>query len=352
MLHSLLTPLYSHFSVMNVFRYITVRTALATLTALLISLILGPWVIRMLDRFQIAQSVREEGPKSHAKKQGTPTMGGVLILVAVLVPTLLWMDLRNRFVWLLLVSTVLFGLIGFLDDYRKVAGKRNLGLTARKKIALQALAAALVASILYSWSFGGKQAAFSSELHVPFFKSFSPDLSYWFLPFAILVIVSSSNAVNLTDGLDGLAVGAVLVCSATYTVLSYTSGHAVAARYLGIFHVPHIGEITIFGGAMVGASLGFLWFNCYPAQVFMGDVGSLALGAAIGTVAVRIKQERVLLIVGGLFVAEALSVFLLVAVVNLTGGTRLCRRPPIHHHVERPGSPPRSPRRRGRTSGT
>ncbi|MFN7971642.1 MAG: phospho-N-acetylmuramoyl-pentapeptide-transferase [Acidobacteriota bacterium] len=332
MLYQLLEPYAQDVSLLNVFRYITMRTALATLTALLISLVLGPSVIGMLRRFQIGQSIREEGPKSHAKKEGTPTMGGVLILVSILVPTLLWMDLGNRFVWVVLLSTVLSGGIGFLDDYRKVARKKNLGLTARGKLALQIVAAAVTGFLL-------TRLPFATTLQVPFFKSFSPDLSYLFIPFVVTVIVSSSNSVNLTDGLDGLAIGAVLVTSATYSVLTYACGHKDAARYLGIFHNPQAGEVTVFCGAMVGASLGFLWFNCYPAKVFMGDVGSLALGSAIGTVAVVIKEEILLFVVGGLFVIEALSVVLQVAYFKATGGKRIFKMSPIHHHFELSGWP-------------
>ena len=360
MLYSLLYPLAGHISGMNVFRYITVRTALATITALLVSLVLGARVIEMLRRFQISQTVRQEGPQSHAKKQGTPTMGGVLILTAIIVPTLLWMDLRNRFVWLVLLSTVLHGAIGFYDDYRKVSGRRNQGLTARGKMALQIVVAATIGGLLYHWSFGDAPRAdpqagqspasmaaradtlptpFSRELHVPFVKEWTPDLGWLFVPFVIIVLVSASNSVNLTDGLDGLAIGAVLVCSGTYAVLTYTAGHRIAADYLGIFHIPFIGEVTVFCGAMVGASLGFLWFNCYPAQVFMGDVGSLALGGAIGTVAVLIKQELLLLVVGGLFVIEALSVAIQVAYFKATGGKRIFRMSPIHHHFELSGWP-------------
>ncbi len=359
MLHWLLYEvLYNaspRYSVMRLFRYITMRTALATFTALVISLVLGPWVIEMLRRFQIAQTVREEGPKSHGKKSGTPTMGGILILVAILVPTLLWMDLGNRFVWLVLGATVLYGAIGFMDDYRKVAKRHNLGLSARGKLALQIGAAVVVGVLLYQWSFvpapaardahpGPPEYLFSRHLQVPFFKSFAPDLSLFFIPFVVLVLVSASNAVNLTDGLDGLAIGAVLVCSVTYTVFTYLAGNNVTATYLGIFHMPQIAEVTVFGGAIVGASLGFLWWNAYPAMVFMGDVGSLALGAAIGTMAVLIKQELLLLVVGGLFVAEALSVVIQVAYFKATRrmygeGRRIFRMSPLHHHFEESGWP-------------
>jgi phospho-N-acetylmuramoyl-pentapeptide-transferase len=337
-----------YFSPLNVFRYITVRTAVASLTALFLSLVLGPWVVRRLREMQIGQYIRTEGPERHQAKAGTPTMGGVMIVGSIAIPTLLWADLLNPYVLLALGSTLAFGTIGFLDDYNKVVRKRNLGLTASVKFSFQILTCLIVGGALL-WL--EQHGAYSTELSVPFFKKLHPDLviqslllrpHWWpvaivpFLLFLVLVIVGSSNAVNLTDGLDGLAIGCVLVASAALTVLTYVSSHARFAEYLEIQKIPAVGELTIFCGSLVGASLGFLWYNAPPAEIFMGDVGSLALGGAIGVVAVIIKQEILLLSIGGVFVLEAISVIVQVAWFKLTG-KRVFRMAPLHHHFELTG---------------
>ena len=330
MLFHLLYPLREHVSVFNVFRYVTFRTACASLTAMVISFLLGPWLIRRLRQFQIGQYIRQEGPETHKAKAGTPTMGGLLILASIAGSTLLWADLTNVFVWIAVVSTVGFGAIGFADDYVKLTRKQSLGLTGRIKLTLQiTMSLAIGGTLLYL----ARHGAYNTRLLFPFFKDLQPELSWLYLPFAVVVIVGASNAVNLTDGLDGLAIGAILIAAGAYTALTYVTGHAQFASYLDLIPIPRIWELTIFCGAMVGASLGFMWFNCYPAQVFMGDVGSLALGGAIGTVALLIKQELLLVMVGGLFVVEALSVILQVASFKITG-KRVFRMAPLHHHFE------------------
>ncbi len=340
--------LQRHFHALNVFRYITVRTALASITALLLTLVLGPWVIRRLRELQIGQFIREEGPKSHQAKAGTPTMGGVLIVCSTVIPTLLWGDLENVYVWLAVFTMLMFGTIGFIDDYSKVVKRRNLGLTGARKFLLQTLASIAVAVTLLTLTTAG---TYSTQLSVPFFKNFHPDLVvhtllkvpyvWWiaYLPFLIFVssvVVGSSNAVNLTDGLDGLAIGCVVVAAGALTVLTYVTSHAGFSAYLDLQHLPHVGELTIFCGALMGSSLGFLWYNTHPAEVFMGDVGSLALGGSIAMIAVAIKQEILLFFVGGVFVLEALSVILQVASFQLTG-KRIFRMSPLHHHFELSG---------------
>jgi phospho-N-acetylmuramoyl-pentapeptide-transferase len=334
-LFHLLTAFRHEISVLNVVRYITFRTAVASLTALFLVLVLGPWMIERLRRFQIGQYIREEGPQSHKAKAGTPTMGGVLILVGILVPTLLWSDLSNRNVWIAVLATLAFGAIGFWDDYTKVARKRNLGLSARQKLLLQ-LAVGLLLGASVLWLSVLEPQQYSTRLILPFFKMVRPELSLLYVFFAALVVVFASNAVNLTDGLDGLAIGTTLIAAAALTVLAYVGGHRVFAEYLDLLFLPTAGELTVFCGAMVGASMGFLWWNCYPAQIFMGDVGSLSLGGALGTVAILIKQELLLFVVGGLFVVEALSVILQVASFKLTG-RRIFRMAPLHHHFELQG---------------
>lgn len=334
-----------YFKPLNVFRYITVRTAYANLTALLISLLLGPWVIRKLREMQIGQFIREEGPKSHQAKKGTPTMGGVLIVISTVVPTLLWADLHNAYVLLSVGAMLAFGAIGFADDYIKTVKKRNLGLTAKSKLMLQVLTSILAGIALIALTTKG---VYSTQLIVPFFKNFRPDLVVdrilnkpviWplafvpFLVFVTLVIVGSSNAVNLTDGLDGLAIGCTVIASGAFTILTYLTSNARFATYLEIQYIPHAGELTVFCGALVGAALGFLWYNAHPADVFMGDVGSLSLGGTIGVLAVILKQEVLLFFVGGVFVLEALSVILQVGSYKLTG-KRIFRMAPIHHHFE------------------
>ena len=335
MLYHLLYPLHDDLKILNVFRYITFRAALATLTALLISLALGPRLIERLREFQIGQQIRPEGPLSHQTKKGTPTTGGLLILIAVVLPSLLWADLTNIFVWMVLVSTLLYGIIGFADDYLKITRKRSLGLTALQKFVSQ-FAVALLLGLALLWL--RRAGLYSTNLSFPFFKRWTPDLGVFYALWATLVIVGAANAVNLTDGLDGLAIGTSMIAAATYAILTYVAGHAKVAGYLDVPNVRGVGEVAIICGTMVGASLGFLWFNCNPAQVFMGDVGSMALGGALGTVAVLIKQEILLVFVGGLFVIEALSVILQVASFKLRG-KRIFRMAPIHHHFELSGWP-------------
>jgi phospho-N-acetylmuramoyl-pentapeptide-transferase len=341
--------LFPFFHPFRVFRYLTFRTAFATGTALLIALFIGPWVIQKLREFQIGQYVRDDGPQSHLKKSGTPTMGGVLIAIAVLLPTVLWSDPANPFVWITVISTLAFGAIGFADDYIKVVQKRSLGLTARAKLLYQGLAGAGVAAALVVL---GQFKLFSTQLSVPFIKSWRPDLQWhWlgsiphlgflvFLPFVIwviLILVGSTNAVNLTDGLDGLAIGCTIVAAGALTVLTYVSGHVVFADYLELQRMPMVSELTVFCGAMVGASIGFLWYNAHPAEIFMGDVGSLALGGAIGTVAIIIRQELLLPFIGGIFVLEALSVILQVGSYKLRNKKRIFKMAPLHHHFEQLG---------------
>jgi phospho-N-acetylmuramoyl-pentapeptide-transferase len=338
--------LFPFFRLFRIFRYVTFRCVFASLTALLIGMLIGPFVIERLREFQIGQYIREDGPQSHQKKGGTPTMGGILICISIVVPTLLWSDLGNPLVWLVMLSTLAFAGIGFADDYIKVVKKRSLGLTSRQKLALQFAASFAVAVALIVLRGRGE---YSTRLVVPFFKSFRPDLIIgsllgshylWplaFIPFVLfvmLVITGSSNAVNLTDGLDGLAIGCTIIAVGALTVLTYVSGHVVFSDYLELQRMPMVSELTIFCGAMVGASIGFLWYNAHPAEIFMGDVGSLMLGGAIATVAVVIKQELLLPFIGGVFIMEALSVILQVGSYKLRGGKRIFKMAPIHHHFE------------------
>src|SRR6478736_5276602 len=340
--------LQKYFSPLNVFRYITVRTVYASLTAMFLALVFGPWLIRRLRELQIGQYIRDEGPQEHKKKAGTPTMGGVLIVLSTAVPVLLWADLANPFVLLALFALCGFSAIGFIDDYAKVAKKQNLGLTSKRKFLLQVLVSVVVGVGLLERS---THSAYSTQLIVPFLKKFHPDLvihslissEHWwplafvpFLLFVTIVITGSSNAVNLTAGLDGLAIGCTVIAAGALTVLTYVSSNFRWANYLEIQYIPRVGELTVFCGALVGASLGFLWYNAHPAEVFMGDVGSLALGGAIGTVAVVIKQELLLVIVGGVFVLEAASVVLQVASFKLRG-KRIFKMAPLHHHFELSG---------------
>ncbi len=346
MLYWLLYEQFFHvFTPFRVFQYSTVRTAFASLTALFLSVVLGPWLIAKLREFQIGQHIREEGPQSHQKKAGTPTMGGVLIVVSIVVPTLLWANLRNPYIWVAMFGLLSFGAIGFYDDYTKVRRARNLGLTVRQKFLLQVLAA-LAVGLLLLWLHS--RNAYSTAINFPFFKQFRPDLLIdpwlrhpWTYPFAfvffylclVVVLVGSTNAVNLTDGLDGLAIGLMIIAAGAMTVLTYVTGHAEFARYLDLARLPGASELTIFCGAMTGASIGFLWYNAHPAEVFMGDVGSLALGGAMGTVAVLIKQEILLLFIGGVYVVEELSVILQVASFKLRH-KRIFKMAPLHHHFE------------------
>ena len=341
--------LYPFFHSFRIFRYLTFRTAFATGTALFIALLIGPYVIQKLREFQIGQYIREEGPKSHQKKSGTPTMGGVLIVIAILLPTVLWSDPSNPFVWICVFSTLAFGAVGFADDYIKVVKRRNLGLTARAKLFWQGIAAIIVAAALAVLQ---QFKMFSTQLSVPFVKSLRPDLLWhWpmhvphlgflvFLPFTafvVFVLMGSSNAVNLTDGLDGLAIGCTIIAAGALTVLTYVSGHVVFADYLELQRMPLVAELTIFCGSTVGASIGFLWYNAHPAEIFMGDVGSLALGGAIGTVAIIIRQELLLPFIGGIFILEALSVMLQVGSYKLRNGKRIFKMAPLHHHFEQLG---------------
>jgi phospho-N-acetylmuramoyl-pentapeptide-transferase len=330
MLFHLLYSLRTDISVFNVTGYVTFRTAAASLTALALSLMLGPWMIRKLRGFQIGQVIRLEGPTSHRPKAGTPTMGGLLILTAALVPTLLWTDLRNVHVWIAVITTAAFGGIGFVDDYLKIVRRDHHGLRPRYKMAAQAAIALAVGIVLVLLA---QQGQYNTRLIFPFLKWLIPDLGWWYVPFTVLVLVAWSNAVNLTDGLDGLAISTFTITAATFAGLAYVTGHRIFAEYLLLVHFSESAELTIFCGALVGASLGFLWYNAYPAEIFMGDVGSLALGAAIGTVATLIKQELLLVIVGGVFVLEALSVVIQVASFKLTG-RRVFKMAPIHHHFE------------------
>jgi phospho-N-acetylmuramoyl-pentapeptide-transferase len=332
MLYHLLPDLAPYFGVLNVTRYITFRTAAASLTALAISLLLGPRMIETLRNFQIGQVIRQEGPQSHRAKAGTPTMGGLLILTAAIVPTLLWADLGNPYVWIAVLATTAFGVVGFADDYLKIVRRSHHGLIPRYKMGAQILVGVAVGVAVLVLA-EQNPPLYNTRLIFPFFKNLIPDLGYFYLPFAAFVLVAWSNAVNLTDGLDGLAISTFGVAAAAFTALAYVTGHAILADYLLLVRFPPAGELTIFCGALVGASLGFLWYNSYPAEIFMGDVGSLALGGALGTVAILIKQELLLVIVGGVFVLEASSVVIQVASFKLTG-KRVFKMAPIHHHFE------------------
>lgn len=337
--------LYPRFIPFPLFRYVTFRTAFAGITALFLSIVLGPWLIDKLRELQIGQHIREDGPKSHQKKAGTPTMGGVLILVSIVIPTLLWTNLQNPYVWVTLFGLLSFGAIGFWDDYSKVRQGRNLGLTGKKKFLLQVLGALMVGLFLLALHSMG---LYSTSMNVPFVKQLKPDMlihawlgnpfTYplafvFFFGFLVLVIVGSSNAVNLTDGLDGLATGLMIIAAGAMTVLTYASGHAQFATYLDLVRLPGASELTVFCGAMTGAALGFLWYNAHPAEIFMGDVGSLSLGGGMATVAVLIKQEILLLFIGGVFVLEALSVMLQVGSYKLRR-KRIFKMAPLHHHFE------------------
>lgn len=329
MLYHLLYPLVDYHTVFNVFRYVTFRTAGAMITALLLSLLLGPYVIDRLRRLHIGQQIREDGPGTHFGKAGTPTMGGILILAAVIGSTLLWANLTYRFVWLTLLGIVAMAAVGFLDDYLKLKRHSSKGLPPRYKFGLQILLGLGVGLYLYLYP----ADQFTTRLSIPFVKWWVPDLGWLYVFLVMLVIVGCSNAVNLTDGLDGLATGPVIMASAAYTVLAYMAGHAAISRYLQVIYVRESSELTIVAGAVVGASLGFLWFNAYPAQVFMGDTGSLALGTALALLAVLTKHELLLLIIGGVFVIETVSVILQVFSFKTTG-RRIFRMAPIHHHYE------------------
>ncbi len=330
MLFHLFYPLATNLKILNIFKYLTFRTIYSMITALIVCFVLGPWIIRKLEAMQARQVIRTDGPESHLEKQGTPTMGGLIILSAIVLPTLLWADLTNPYIWVTIFIIVGYGLIGFMDDYLKVVKKNTKGLSARQKMFWQILLAGCAALFLYL------RPGFNEMLYVPFFKNFHPDLGLFFIPFVILVIVGASNAVNLTDGLDGLAIGPVAINAATYMLFAYIAGHATLSAYLQIPRVVGAGELAVVCGAMVGAGLGFLWFNSYPAEVFMGDVGSLSLGGTLGIIAVLTKQEMLLVIVGGIFVVEALSVIFQVGSYKYRG-KRIFRMAPIHHHFELKG---------------
>lgn len=332
MLYYVLYPWGSDLILFNVFRYISFRAIMATLTALVITFLLGKPLVDYLRVLQIGQNIRDDGPASHLEKSGTPTMGGVLILFAMAVSSLLWTRLDNVYFWIVLLVTLSYGLIGFLDDYLKLMSKSHRGLAGKRKLAFELLIGAAVG--FYLWL----DPAFKTTLSVPFFKNIQPDLGIWYIPFVALVIAGAANAVNLTDGLDGLAIGPVMICAATYLLFAYMAGHLKLAQYLQIHYVAGVGELAVVCGAMLGAGMGFLWYNAYPAEVFMGDVGSLSLGGLLGSVAVVTKHEIVLAIAGGIFVIEAVSVILQVVSFKATG-KRIFSMAPIHHHFELQGWP-------------
>ena len=332
MFYSLLAPLATEWTAFNVFRYITFRSAGALMTALLISIFVGPAFIRWLRRLKFGQYIHED-VSTHSAKAGTPTMGGLLIIFSLCVSVLLWGDLRNIYIWLTLYVFLGFGLVGFIDDYAKIKGKNNKGISGKAKMAGQILVAGTAMLLLFN------EPAFSSKLVIPFFKGLQPDLGWFYIPFAIIVMVGASNGVNLTDGLDGLAIGPTIVAGIVFSVFIYVTGNVQFANYLLFPYSPGMGEVTVLCAALVGAGLGFLWYNAYPAQVFMGDVGSLSLGGLLGFLAVLCKQELILAVVGGLFVAETLSVILQVSYFRWTGGKRIFRMAPLHHHFELKGVP-------------
>jgi len=333
MFYHLLYPLSSEFSFLNVFKYITFRSAYSGITALALSLILGNYMIQILKKFQIGEKIRSDGPEHHALKSGTPTMGGLLIIITFLGSTLLWANLKNHYIWLIVFSVIGFAVIGFRDDILKL--RKGNGISAKEKILLQTLVSLGVG--IYLLYFDPTRAEYATRLSVPFFKEFQPDLGYLYLLFIVFIIVGTSNAVNLTDGLDGLAIGPIIIATLTYTGIVYICGHVKFAEYLRIQYIKDAGEIAVVSSAVLGASLGFLWYNSYPAQVFMGDVGSLSLGGLIGTIAVIIKHELLLILIGGIFVIEALSVIIQVAYFKYTGGKRFFKMAPLHHHFEKLG---------------
>ncbi len=331
MLYHLLIPLQDIWPVFNVFRYITFRTIYAAVTALGFMLILTPWFIKKMRELRAGQSIRADGPKTHLKKEGTPSMGGIIMICSVTGSALLWGNLNNLYLWLVVLAFISFGAIGLIDDLKKIRQKDSRGISARAKLLFQFIISIAFGIVLY------QHGLIDTRLYVPFFKDFHPDLGLLYWLFIAIVMTGSSNAVNLTDGLDGLAIGPFIICASVYAIFSYVAGHAELSRYLLIPHVRGAGELTIFCGALAGAGLGFLWFNTFPAEIFMGDVGSLSLGGAIGAVAIIVKQELLLLIVGGIFVIEALSVMMQVGYFKLSGGKRIFKMAPIHHHFELKG---------------
>jgi phospho-N-acetylmuramoyl-pentapeptide-transferase len=330
-LYLLLVPLNKYSIIFNPLGYITVRTALAGITALLITLLLGPWIIKILKKYQIGEEIRSNGPKSHLEKRGTPSMGGILIIGATLIPTLLWGNLSNTYVWLAMGTMLSFGILGFWDDYMKIKLKKPSGLIIRHKFIFQIILSAAIGIILIYLSFQGK---FDLHLSLPFFKKWAPYLGWFYLPWIIFILLGSSNSVNLADGLDGLAIGLTLISASAFTALCYFAGRADWSEYLNILRVPQAAELTIFIGAMAGACLGFLWYNSHPAEVFMGDAGALSLGGTIGAVSIMIKQEFLLFMVAGVFILEALSVLLQVSYFKISGGKRIFKMAPLHHHFE------------------
>lgn len=332
MFFNFLVPLASEWTVLNVFRYITFRSVWALVTALVISIFIGPLFIRLLRKLKFRQHIHED-VTAHNAKAGTPTMGGLLILFSLAVSILLWADLRNVYIWLTMYVFIGFGLVGFWDDYSKIRRGNNKGINAKAKMCGQIFVAGTAMLFLF------QEAAFSTALVIPFFKELKPDLGWFYIPFAIIVMVGSSNAVNLTDGLDGLAIGPTIVAGIVFSIFIYVTGNIQFSGYLLFPYVPGVGEVTVFCAALVGAGLGFLWYNAYPAQLFMGDVGSLSLGGVLGFLAVLCKQELILCVVGGLFVAETLSVILQVSYFKWTGGKRIFRMAPLHHHFELKGVP-------------
>ena len=336
MLYWLLFPLKEHFFFFNVFGYITVRTALSGITALVLCLILGPLIIRILKKKQIGEEIRADGPKSHFDKKGTPSMGGILIIACTIIPTLLWGNLSNTYIWVAMLTMVAFGLLGFWDDYLKIRKKKALGLIMKRKFLIQFILGLAIGVVLYLM---GINEMFSLDLQLPFFKDWVPYLGVFYILWIMIILVASSNAVNLADGLDGLATGMTLVSVAAFTALTYVAGHAIWSQYLDIARVPQAAELTVFAGAMAGSCLGFLWYNSHPAEIFMGDVGALSLGATIGVIAILIKQEFLLFMVAGVFVIEAMSVIIQVGYFKLSGGKRVFKMAPLHHHFELLGWP-------------
>ncbi|THB66772.1 MAG: phospho-N-acetylmuramoyl-pentapeptide-transferase [Desulfovibrio sp.] len=334
MIYNFLYPLHETISFFNVFQYITFRTVWALLTALIVTILIGPRFIRWLKRIKFGQYIQDDGVEAHHQKAGTPTMGGLLILAGVLISVFLWADLSNLYVWLTVWVLVGFGLVGFLDDYLKITRKQNKGLSAKAKLIGQILVALGAMTLLILL-----EPNKATTLSFPFFKAWQPDLGWFYVPFAVVVMLGASNGVNLTDGLDGLAIVPMIVAVGCFAIFVYVTGNAVMAEHLLVPHVKGVGEVAVFCGALVGAGLGFLWFNAYPAQVFMGDVGSLSLGGTLGFIAILAKQEIVLLIAGGLFVIETLSVILQVGFFKMSGGKRIFKMAPIHHHFELKGIP-------------
>ncbi len=331
MIYHLLYPLHVEYSFLNVFRYITFRTIYATITALVICFVFGPWLIRKLQSLRVGQTIRGDGPETHLAKEGTPTMGGVLIIFAVVISTLLWANLTVDYIWLAVMVTVAFGLIGFMDDYRKLVKSNSKGIPGKVRLSGEIIIALFVSVVLYI------KPDFSSNTTIPFFKTVFLNLGWGYIFFAAFIIVGAANAVNLTDGLDGLAIGPSITCFGAYLIFAYLVGNFKTANYLQIPYIPGTGELAIFCGAIVGAGFGFLWYNTYPAQVFMGDVGSLSLGGALGTMAIMTKQEILLAIVGGVFVMETFSVIFQVGWFKLSNGKRIFKMAPLHHHFELKG---------------